>query len=190
MAEVLVREFWDSGGVGFYFTAAGHESLITRPKDLYDNATPSGNSMATSALLRLAKFTGDDRWAEYSRRVLKSLATSMAQHSSAFAHLLSALDFHLGRAKEIAVVGDPQSQQTKKLLRNIFQRYLPNKVVACGLNGDLFLLEGRSQVDGAPTVYVCENYVCQAPVTTAEELAAALAQTSDLRPQTSDREDV
>ena len=194
MAEVLVREFWDSGGVGFYFTGAGHESLITRPKDLYDNATPSGNSMATSALLRLAKFTGEDSWAEYSRRSLKSMATVMARHSSAFAHLLSALDFHLGRAKEIAVVGDPESQQTREFLRNIFQRYLPNKVVACGLNGDLFLLKGRAQVHGAPTVYVCENFVCQAPVTTPEELAGALenplVQTSDLRTQTSDLEDV
>ena len=92
------------------------------------------------------------------------------------------------------MVGDPESQQTREFLRNIFQRYLPNKVVACGLNGDLFLLKGRAQVHGAPTVYVCENFVCQAPVTTPEELAGALenplVQTSDLRTQTSDLEDV
>jgi hypothetical protein len=173
-AEILTTRFLDSEGAGFYLTADDHEALITRPKDFYDNATPSGNSVAAYALLRLAKLTGNERWTEYARAVLKSLAVSMARYPSAFGNLLCALDLYAGRTREIAVVGDPQSTQTRALLRAVFGRYLPNKVVACGLNGDVYLLEGRTQVGGAPAVYVCENYVCQSPVRTSEELAALL----------------
>ena len=72
------------------------------------------------------------------------------------------------------MVGDPRSERTRAFLRSIFERYLPNKVVACGLNGDVYLLKERPQLDGATTVYVCENYVCQKPVSTVEELASVL----------------
>jgi uncharacterized protein YyaL (SSP411 family) len=174
LSEILVNQFWDSDASGFFFTAADHESLISRPKDFYDNATPSGNSVAGHALLRLAKLTGDKSWTGYADSILRMMATSMSRYPSAFGNFLCALDFSLSRSKEIAVIGDPLEQETRSLLRKIFGRYLPNKVVACSPSDGLFLLKNRSQIDSKPTVYVCENYACRAPVSTPEELESVL----------------
>jgi uncharacterized protein YyaL (SSP411 family) len=174
LAGVLVDKFWDEAQGGFFFTASDHEQLIRRPKDVYDNATPSGNSAAAYALLRLWKLTADERWLRYATPLFERLAAPMARHPNAFGHLLCALDFHLSRAKEIAVVGPPDAPATRALLRELFGRYLPNKVVAAGTGTELELLRNRSNPAGAPTAYVCENYTCSRPVTTPGELAALL----------------
>jgi uncharacterized protein YyaL (SSP411 family) len=169
--EAMISRFWDPQEKGFYFTANDHESLIHRPKEYMDNAVPSGNSAAAYALLRLSKLTGDDRWASYSEAVFVATGDLMRRIPAAFPNLLCALDFALSRSKEIAIVGDPDQQETKKLLQVVFGLYLPNKVVACGLDCGIALLESRSQMDGKPTAYVCENRTCKMPVTTAEALA-------------------
>ena len=174
LADILLGQFWHSEGKGFYFTATDHESLICRSKDFYDNATPSGNSVAAHALLRLAKLTGEEKWSTPAQELLMMMAAPMTRHSSAFANLLSVLDFSLAKAREIAVIGNPTAEETKSLLREIFYPYLPNKVVACGTGNGLYLLKDRPQLDGKPTVYVCENYVCKAPVTRPEELRPLL----------------
>jgi uncharacterized protein len=174
LSEILVKQFWDSDASGFFFTAADHESLISRPKDFYDNATPAGNSVAAHALLRLGKLTGDESWAGYAESLLRMLAGSMSRYPSAFGNFLCALDFCLSRPKEIAIIGDPLEQTTRSLLRKVFGRYLPNKVVACSPSDGLFLLKNRSQIDSKPTAYVCENYACRAPVNTPEELESVL----------------
>jgi hypothetical protein len=175
ISEWMVEKFRDPQGKGFYFTSQDHETLIHRPKEFFDNATPSGNSVAVHALLRLWRLTGDSRWSEYAISVLETMAGLMTQQPSAFPNLLCALDFCLMNPKEIAVIGNPVEQQTRSLLREIFRIYLPNKVVACGNDGGMFLLENRAQVNGAATAYVCENFTCRIPVTTPEELAKILA---------------
>jgi len=172
LAGIVVDRFWDSQQSDFYLTSEDHESLIHRPKDIYDNATPSGNSVAMLALLRLGKFTAHDKWTEYAVSTMEGMAQPMGRHPAAFSHLLCALDFRLARCREIALVGDPDSPETRTLLDTIFGRYMPNKVVACGLQEDTFLLKDRSQTEGRPTAYVCEGHVCQAPTTDQEELAA------------------
>ena len=174
LAESLISRFWDKSGDGFYFTSEDHEALIHRPKEFYDHAVPSGNSVAAHALLRLWKFTGNDRWSSYSVTIFKRMIAPMRQHPGAFAHLLCALDFYLAQPREIAVVGRPKDPETKELLGEIFGFYLPNKVVACGSNAETFLLREKPQVDGLATVYVCENYTCKAPVTTPGELRQTL----------------
>jgi hypothetical protein len=174
MAAFLVGNFWDAGSRSFYLTAGDHETLIHRPKDLYDSAMPSGNSGAAHALLRLAEFTGNSSWADFSRSILAGMADAQANHPSAFSNYLCALDFLLASPKQIAIVGDPAAGETRSLLREIFTRYLPNKVVACGDAEGVFLLKNRTKKGGRTTVYVCRGYVCQAPVTTAEELGKQL----------------
>ena len=170
LAELMIRRFWDKQGGGFYFTSEDHESLIHRPKDFHDAATPSGNSVATGALLRLWKLTGDDRWSQYAATVLKSMTSLVSQHPSAFPHLLCAMDFYLGQTKEIAVIGSLQDKNAKALLRTVSSRYLPNRVLACGMDGGLAMLENKPQVDGLATAYVCENFTCKSPVTSPEDL--------------------
>jgi hypothetical protein len=174
LAEVLIEKFWDGQRGGFYFTASDHEALISRPKDLYDNATPSGNSLACCGLLRLSKLTAQEGWAKCATRILEMAALPMSRHPSAFGNLLCALDFTLSRPREIAVAGDPASRETQLLLDEIFRRYLPNTVVACGSGDRPALIQGRPPVDGKPAAYVCRNYTCRAPVTTAAELGALL----------------
>jgi hypothetical protein len=174
LAAVLVDQFKDTGKPGFFMTSREQESLVYRPRDWFDNATPSGNSAAAHALLRLAKFTGDEAWTRPVMPLLQSLSRSMAQNPAAFANLLCALDFALSGAVEIAIAGNPRDPSSGPLLREVFQRYLPNKVVACGLNEDPVLLKDRKQIEGRSTAYVCRNHVCLAPVTVASELAAQL----------------
>jgi uncharacterized protein len=173
-AETMIARFWDPQGKNFYFTSDDHEALIHRPKELFDNAIPSGNSVVAHVLLRLWKLTGNSRFSEYAAAILESMAGMMAQQPSAFPHLLCALDFFLGHPKEIAIVGIPCEEKTRELLRAVFRVYRPNKVVACGTDGGVFLLENRPQINGVPTAYVCENFTCKLPVTTAKELAAFL----------------
>jgi uncharacterized protein YyaL (SSP411 family) len=174
LARIMIRKFWDSKDKGFFFTAEDHETLIHRPKEFYDNATPSGNSVAAFALLRLWRFTGNSEWSQYAISILEKLAALMAQHPSGFPHLLCALDACLATSKEIVIVGDPQDAQARDLLREVFHAYLPNKAVACGKEGDTFLLQNKPQINGRATAYVCENFTCGLPVISPRDLGDRL----------------
>ncbi len=174
LAGEMADRFWDGAAGGFFFTARDHETLIHRPKEFWDNATPSGNSVAALALLRLGALTGEERWRGYAEAILELNAGPIARHPAAFGHLLGALDFHLGPVREIAVAGDPGEASAREMLREIFGRYLPNKAVACGAHGGVALLEGRPGVPGAATAWVCEGSTCLEPAATAEELGERL----------------
>ena len=178
IADVMLDQFTDEERGGFFDTGKDHEQLVSRPKDVFDNATPSGNSVAAEALLRLALLSGEQRYGEAAESVLRLLGVLAAQHPSAFGRLLCALDFYLGKPKEIAIIGALDASDTRALARTVFERFLPNKVVAAAAPGatppDIPLLADRPSRDGKATAYVCENYTCQAPVTTPQELAAQL----------------
>jgi uncharacterized protein YyaL (SSP411 family) len=178
LVETVVTQFADEEGGGFFDTSADHEALLTRPKDLYDNATPAGSSVAAEVLLRLATFTGDDAYRGRAEGLLSALSGAMAQHPGAFGRLLCALDFALGPVQEVAVVGAPEGEDTRALLAAVYGPYLPNRVVALrrpGEEGDaaaarIPLLEGRAAIDGRATAYVCEHFACRLPVTSPEAL--------------------
>jgi uncharacterized protein YyaL (SSP411 family) len=183
LADTAIAQFADEQGAGFFDTSADHETLVTRPKDLYDNATPSGNSVAVDVLLKLTEVTGDASYRERAGHLLAALREALAQHPSAFGHLLGALDFYLGPVREIAIAGDPAAPNTQALLHEVFSRFLPNKVVAVrppGAAGDeaerlIPLLAGRPPKDGRATAYVCERFTCQLPVTEPADLSRQLA---------------
>ncbi len=171
LADLMITEFWDADNGGFFFTSNDHEDLIVRNKDFYDNATPSGNSVAADVLLRLAKLLDDEKYERFAISVLRLTATQLRRHPQGFGRALSALEFHLGETKEIAVIGEKGNE----LEREILGRYLPNTVIAIsddpGRDSELIpLLVGRSMENGKPTAFVCENFVCQRPGTTIEEL--------------------
>jgi uncharacterized protein YyaL (SSP411 family) len=174
LAETVVEEFADEQGTGFYFTSRKHEELIHRPRESYDGAMPSGSSVAAGAFLRLWKLTTDERWSVEARSVLEPVAAAMEQHPQSFGNYLSALDFCLAPVREIAIAGDPRDPATQQLLAEVYSRYLPNTVVACGLNGSPPLLGGKVRVNGEPTAYVCRDNVCAAPVTEAAALGELL----------------
>ena len=179
LADSMVDLFWDEEEGSFFDTGEDHEELILRPREVSDNAIPSGSSVATEALLRLAILCGEGEYARKGAAALQPVADLMSRYPMGFGHWLCVLDFHLATPKEIAVVGPWSDPATQALLETVYGRYLPNKVVA-GLESDgegdtIPLLEGKRMVDGQPTAYVCEHYLCQAPVTEAEALAEQLA---------------
>ncbi len=174
LADLMITEFWDEESGGFFFTSNDHEELIVRNKDFYDNATPSGNSAAADVLLRLAKFYGEDKYERFATTVLRLAAAQLARYPQGFGRALSGMEFHISRVKEIAVIGEPGNV----LEREVLATYLPNSVLAFAKDADpdLPLLTDKRTTDGNPTVFVCENFVCQRPVTEVEDLKALLAE--------------
>ncbi len=171
LADTMITEFWDPDGGGFFFTSNDHEQLVVRNKDLYDNATPSGNSVAADVLLRLAKLTGDERYEQFASTTLRLSAVQIRRYPQGFGRALSALEFHLADTKEIVIVGDAGSD----LAREALSLYLPDAVFAITADpasdaSAMPLFEGRTAVEGQATAYVCENFVCQRPVTSVKEL--------------------
>jgi uncharacterized protein YyaL (SSP411 family) len=175
LADRMVEEFWDNEGGGFFFTGKSHENLIVRSKDYFDNATPSGNSVAALVLLRLATLTGRENYRNLGTAVLREVGDQTRRYPSGFGYALSAMDFLLSTPKEVALVGQDQTD-LQPMLAETWRRYLPNKVVAAGLEAAEFtpLLENRPLVNGLATAYVCEHFTCQNPVTDVSSLAAVL----------------
>ena len=180
LTDKMIEEFWDNEEGGFFFTGKSHEALIVRSKDYFDNATPSGNSVAAELLLRLATLTENDDYKRRALTVLRLVSDLLRRYPTAFGRALCALDYYLGTPKEIAVIGDVRADATRTLLNEVWNVYLPNKVVATTApdnNSALSLipiLRNRGLVNHRPTAYVCENYTCQSPVTDPENLASQL----------------
>lgn len=170
----MVAEFWDEDAGAFFFTGKSHENLIVRSKDFFDNATPSGNSVAAMLLLRLAILDGKENYRNLATATLREIADQTRRYPSGFGYALSAIDFLLSTPKEVAIVGNSPFD-IEPMVREVWRQYLPNKVVAPSFGIDIIpLLEGRIAIKGQPTAYVCEHYTCQNPVTDMSELAAVL----------------
>jgi uncharacterized protein len=172
LAGVLIARFSDPERGGFFTTADDHEPLAVRRKDLEDSPIPSGNSAAAFGLLRLALLAGEGSYERHALGVLRLMFPLAVRHPLAFGHLLAAADFYLAPVKEVAIVGP--DAETGELLRVVRGEYHPHVVLATGPADGVPLLEGRVPVDGHAAAYVCEHFVCQAPVTSPEALAAAL----------------
>jgi uncharacterized protein len=169
LALLAVELFADDERGGFFLTPSDAEQLVVRKKELDDHPTPSGNSALAFVLLRLARIYGDDELERRAVSVFRLLHQVFQRAPSAVGHALSALDLYFSPPKEIAIIGDPRDEVARAALRP----FEPNAVVAFGPAENVPLLEGKTQVDGRPAVYVCERFACQAPVTDADALSAA-----------------
>jgi uncharacterized protein YyaL (SSP411 family) len=176
LAGLAVELFADPAGGAFFTTAADAEELVARPKELDDNPTPSGNSLLASALLRLARLTGDGGRERAATGIVRAAADVARQAPHGFGHLLSALDLYLSSPREVAVIGDPGDARTAELRRAVLAGFHPNVVFAfgrgAGEDDDVPLLAGKTTIDGAPAAYVCERFACRRPVTDPAEAAA------------------
>jgi len=176
----MVDLFWDEPAGQFYDTGIDHEELVVRPRDIQDNATPSGSAMAADVLLRLAVITGDGDLERRAVTSMRSTMTLMSQYPMGAGHWLSALDFYLATVKEIAIIAD-ESDGASGLAAEAFRHYLPNRVLV-GLEhdddqrtADLPLLKDRNRIGDRATAYVCRNYTCDLPVNEPQALARQLA---------------
>jgi len=180
LADTILARFTDPDG-GFFDTADDHERLITRPKDVQDNATPSGGAMAVHVLLRLAALTGDGRYRSAAERAIAAVAPFTARYPTAFAMWLGAIDLSLSDIVEVAIAGDPDDPASRALLREANGHYAPARVVAMSADpgsSAVPLMRDRSRLRGRATAYVCRGFACQAPVTDADALADQLRERS------------
>jgi len=182
LTETSIKYYYDHEKGGFFFTANDGEKLIARFKSPRDGAIPSGNSVHASNLLRLAVIFDRKDLREKAESIFQLFGESILQSPGSFERMLCALDFYHDRVKEIAIIGDPAAADTRALLKTVYERYLPNKVVmhdgAAVEKSDIPLLVGKSRREGKATAYVCENFRCKLPVTD----PAALAQQLDAKP--------
>uniref|UniRef100_A0A7C1FH80 Thioredoxin domain-containing protein n=1 Tax=Caldilinea aerophila TaxID=133453 RepID=A0A7C1FH80_9CHLR len=176
LAQIMFEQFHDPAG-GFFQTGVDHEQLVARRKDFVDNAVPSGNSLAAEALLRLSVFLDKPEYRTEAGRILLMMKDAMARQPTGFGRLLCVLDAYLSPSQEIVIVGRRDDPATAALLAEVRRRFLPHAILALKepeQESVLPLLQGRTLVDGKATAYVCENYACKLPVTSAEALATML----------------
>jgi uncharacterized protein len=173
LVDVLVEQFVDPNGGGFFYTARDHEKLLTRTKELTDSSVPSGNALAATALLRLGKLLGRTAYLDVAASTLAAAVPIMERAPMAAGQMLLALDRYLGPSHELVLVGNATNADVNAARAEIGASYLPRAVVAARLDeqkvapskspllDELFV--GRKSTDGKPVLYVCENFACQAP---------------------------
>jgi len=178
LTEEMLARFSDPVG-GFFDTARDAEKLLTRPKDLQDNATPCGNALAAEALLRLAALTKRADWRQTAETALNLVADMAPRFPTSFGRWLSIADLALGKVDQVAILGDPADERTQALQDVVRNIYHPSMVVAASSfpppDGAPALLARRPLLDGQPTAYVCQGFVCLQPVTTPGELIRQLS---------------
>jgi len=171
--ETLIEHFWDGINGAFYFTADDSEELPIRAKNPFDGAVPSGNSVAALNLIRLARMTGNVEFETKAEMITRAFSSQVRRASQAFSMLLSALDFALGTASEVVIVGAPGSADTMALLDALRRGYIPNKVVIFRPTGaetpsaaeHASFVKDMKALDDKATAYVCRNHACDRPVT-------------------------
>jgi uncharacterized protein len=173
LAGQILERFGDAENGGFFDTPADHEKLITRPKDLFDNATPSGNSLAADVLLRLAVLFGEERYAVEGTRAVEAVFPLAARYPNGVGFLLGVAEWRAGAPRELAITGDPGDERFGALRRVIGETYIPHRVLVAGDKaGDLPLMANRP--GDKVMAYVCEAYACQEPTDDPERLRSLL----------------
>ena len=178
LADLALAHFAADGG-GFFDTSDDHETLIVRPRNLQDNATPSGSAMLARQLLRLSAWTGESRYREAAVAALRLLVEALRAYPQAFGEALNAVDMLVAGMQEVAIVGVPDEEGCAALVRELRSRWRPNSVAALSGPAEsdesaLPLLRGRVKIDGRATAYVCRNFACQLPVTEVSALREQL----------------
>ncbi len=178
IAAATVDRFYDESRELFFDTPSDHETLITRPRDITDNALPSGTSLVAELLTRLAIIGGNERYAKLSSDILSGVGDSVARYPSAFGHLLGVADMAVFGAIEVTLAGRPDGPAHRALARAVGRGYVASLVLAGGeidVADTRPMLRGRSAAQGAATAYVCRHYACDAPTQSPDELIAQLA---------------
>jgi len=171
LTDFLLLKFWDNdNNSGFYFTSSDNSNLIARPKEFYDGAIPSGNSVMFSNLLKLSKLTANSNYTDYAHKLELAFKQFVDRAPTGFSQFLTGLLFSHGPSFEIIIAGERESNETTEILNAINSIYLPNKVVMLitERNKDKLLriapfIKDYSKIDERTTVYVCKNYVCNLP---------------------------
>ena len=176
LAHDAEARFVDPAGGGYFATPDDGEELLTRPKDLWDNATPAPASVLADVHLRLSALSGEAGHLERAEDTLRRFAGRAAQAPIGHGEMLRALERRLATTQEVAIVGDPADTGRASLVATYHEAWRPGSVLAAAAPGEtpVPLLLGREPVDGQPAAYVCQNFACARPVTGVDELRALL----------------
>jgi uncharacterized protein YyaL (SSP411 family) len=182
LTDHMVTHFWDDENGGFYISADYAEKVVTRRKDPYDGAHPSGNSLATLNLLRLAHMTGKSEYEDRASRTISALSNTISESPSAYTQLLIALDFAIGPTSEVVIVGDQHAEDMVRMLKALRENFIPNKVVlfrpiaeeSSDITGISEFTKDLSCSEGKTTAYVCRGYRCDLPTTDAVKMLEML----------------
>jgi uncharacterized protein YyaL (SSP411 family) len=178
LADMMISRFWQEEERIFYDTDGLSDRLIIRPRHIYDDVLPSGNSLATMVLLKLSAITGNEKYHNIASYNLQLVADYMKQSPGGFTHWACAADFYLSGLKEVAIISGKNDKKPMKFIRISQSIYLPDKVVAgCSSEdtpdvSDIALLKDKSLIKGSTTFYLCENYTCEEPVTEVDGVKA------------------
>jgi hypothetical protein len=178
LCDVCVARFRDAASGMFFDTASDAEPLVTRPRDITDNATPAGTSLAAELLLSIAEITGDAEPREQAAAIAESAAEPMARYATMFGHLLGVADTLVSGAVEVAIAGEPDAEDFRALAAVVARRYVPGLVMAGGSGtavSGMALMESRTATDGHATAYVCKAYECKLPTENPDVLRDQLA---------------
>jgi uncharacterized protein YyaL (SSP411 family) len=181
--QEMIDMFWDRDNGGFYFSGKGNERLITKTKEIYDGALPSGNSVAALNLMRLGRITGNLDLEKKAEEIIIHFSKQVREVPMAHSQLLSAIDFMVGPSLEIVVIGDPNLETTREMISLIRREFIPNKVLIflpAGKEHERIytlapFLNNMKPVANHPTVYICEQYSCKQPITEISDLKKALS---------------
>ncbi len=182
LQHTMLKHFWDADQGGFFYTANDSEKLLTRRKDAFDMALPSGNSVSALNLLRLERMTANTEFADKAAALLRAFSRTVSEHPSSHTLMMSATDLALGPSFEVVISGQPGSPDTEAMLRALRQRFLPHKVVVFR-PGDTKeppiadvapFTKTQKPLQGKATAYVCQNYICNKPTTDPQAMLTAL----------------
>jgi uncharacterized protein YyaL (SSP411 family) len=174
LADMMINRFWQEDERVLYDTDGQDDGLIIRPRHIYDDVLPSGNSLATMVLLKLSAITGNEKYHNIASYNLQSVADYMKQSPGGFTYWACAADFYLSGVEEVAIISGKNDKKPMKFIRILQSIYLPDKVVAgCSIEdvpnmSDIALLKDKSLIKGSTTFYLCENYTCEEPVIEAD----------------------
>jgi uncharacterized protein len=183
LQEKQDRLFFDENSGGYFSTSSQESHVPLRLKDDNDSAEPAASSVAALNLLRLAQFRNDKQLDERGRKTIDAFAATLSHFASAMPQMLVALDYSLGKPRQIVIAGKIDNDQTKALIREVNRHFIPNKILilADGAGGQSYFgetneaIRAMSPIDGKPAAYVCENFTCKAPVTDPKALRELLA---------------
>jgi uncharacterized protein YyaL (SSP411 family) len=185
LADLMLQHFEDKDRGGFFFTADDHEQLIARNKDLHDASVPSGNAMAATTLIRLGKLCGRTDFLDSAARALNAARSVMERMPTAVGQMLLALDFSIGPTSELVLIGGNDESANQKAIAALHKSFLPRSLLAyrnpSASRGLLHssalspLFEGRERAAAEPTLYICQNFTCQAPIAGIAQIQSTIA---------------
>jgi len=180
-AERMLGEFWDTNNGGLFFAPRSGDDLIVRPKEVYDGAAPSGNSVAMLELTRLARLTGRTEFEDRARAIGAAFQEQVSKGPSAYTMLMCGVDYLTGPAHEVVIVGRPGAPDVNAMSSALNGVYAPNEVVvfrpAEGADRVVKIApytKDQKAVDGKATAYVCRNFACDLPTTSVDTMLATL----------------